>query len=210
MTSLNTLNIIMEPIINPATLNAELNNLNNTLKPVIKPATISTHNLSLNDLNNDLKHVIKKREINPNIKHIINIYEQSTRASTTQETTPSETTPSEQQQDETTPINPTKELTRFFINRNRADATRLNLTHFKNIRCKGDNNKSCIIPIYKTPEDRITQKHIEENENNLIVLAITKMYSIFIRDIYNINYTELLNRMATRYKLEVRQYNTIL
>jgi len=106
--------------------------------------------------------------------------------------------------------NPTKELIIFLINRNRADATRLNLTHFKNIRCKDNNNKSCIIPIYKTPEDRRTIKHIEENENNLIVLTLNKIYSVFIRDIYNINYTELLNRMATRYKLEVRPYNTIL
>ena len=115
-----------------------------------------------------------------------------------------------QQQDETTPINPTKELIKFLINRNRADATRLNLTHFKNIRCKDNNNKSCIIPIYKTPADIKTIKHIEENEKNLIVLTLNKIYSVFIRDIYNINYTELLNRMATRYKLEVRQYNTIL
>ena len=192
--------------IKPATLNTELNNLNNTINNVIKPATINEHNLSLNDLNNELKRVIKTRTTTPKIKDLINIYEQSTRPSTT----PSETTHSEQQQDETTPINHTKALIRFLINRNRADATRLNLTHFKNIRCKDNNNKSCIIPIYKTPEDRRTIKHIEENENNLIVLTLNKIYSVFIRDIYNINYTELLNRMATRYKLEVRPYNTIL
>jgi hypothetical protein len=200
----------MALIIKPATLNTELNNLNNTINNVIKPATINEHNLSLNDLNNALKHVIKTRTTTPKIKDLINIYEQSTRASTTQETTPSETTHSEEQQGETTPINPTKELIRFLINRNRADATRLNLTHFKNIRCKDNNNKSCIIPIYKTPEDRRIIKHIEENENNLIVLTLNKIYSVFIPDIYNINYTELLNRMATRYKLEVRPYNTIL
>ena len=42
---------------------------------------------------------------------------------------PSETTHSEQQQDETTQINPTQELIRFLINRNREDATRFKLTH---------------------------------------------------------------------------------
>ena len=41
---------------------------------------------------------------------------------------------------ETTQYNPTKELIQFLITRNRDDATRLKLTHFKNIRCN-DNKK---------------------------------------------------------------------
>jgi hypothetical protein len=183
--------------IKPATLNTELNNLNNTINNVIKPATINEHNLSLNDLNNELKRVIKTRTTTPKIKDLINIYEQSTRPSTT----PSETTHSEQQQDETTPINHTKALIRFLINRNRADATRLNLTHFKNIRCKDNNNKSCIIPIYKTPENREDQNKAEQSR--LLIHTINYKYFIFIRDIYNITYKNLLERMDGRYKINV-------
>ena len=46
-------------------------------------------------------------------------------------------------EDEKTPIKPTKLLIIFLINRNRGDATRLNLTHVKNIKCK-DNNKTVV------------------------------------------------------------------
>ena len=52
------------------------------------------------------------------------------------------TQPREEQQE-----NPTKELIHFLINRNREDAKRLKLIHLKNIRCKDNNNKSCIVPI---------------------------------------------------------------
>ena len=105
---------------------------------------------------------------------------------------------------------PTKELIRFLINRNRPDANRLNLKHFKNIRCKDNNNKSCIIPIYKPPTNKEAIKHIEESEDDLIITTNNKCYVVFIRDIYNIHYTNLLNRMAKRYKMEVRPDNIIL
>ena len=162
----------------------------------MKPATINEHNLSSNDLNNELNRAIKTRTTTPKIKDLINIYEQSTRASTTQETTPSE-----QQQDETTQINPTKELIQFLINRNREDAKRFKLTHFKNIRCKDNNNKSCIIPIYKTPESRGDQRKAEQS--NLLIHTINYKYFIFIRDIYTTTYTNLMERMGGRCNINV-------
>ena len=70
---------------------------------------------------------------------------ENTRAST-EETAPTETT---------TDINPTKELIRLLINRNRPDANRLNLKHVENMRCQDNNIKSCIIPIYKPVGNRL-------------------------------------------------------
>ena len=87
---------------------------------------------------------------------------------------PSETTHSEQQQGETTPINLTWELLQFLIKRNKQDATHLQLTHFKNIRCKDNNNKSCIIPIYKTPENRDDLNDVEQS--NLLIHTINYKY----------------------------------
>lgn len=102
---------------------------------------------------------------------------------------------------ETAQYNPTKELIQFLIKRNREDATRLKLTHFKNIRCKDNNNKSCIVPIYKAPEKREDQ-HTAEN-SNLLIHTINYKYMIFIQDIYNITYKDLLERMDARYKIKV-------
>ena len=107
---------------------------------------------------------------------------------------PSETTHSEQQQDETTQINPTKEFMRFLINRNREDAKRFKLTHFKNIRCKDNNNKNCIIPICKTPENR--EELNEAEQSQLLIQTINYKCAIFIRDIYNITYKKLMERMG--------------
>ena len=97
--------------------------------------------------------------------------------------------------------NPTKELIQFLIKRNREDATRLKLTHFKNIRCKDNNNKSCIVPIYKAPESRDDLNNAEQSR--LLVHTINYKYFIFIRDIYNITYKNLLERMDARYKIKV-------
>ena len=104
---------------------------------------------------------------------------------------------------------PTKELIRFSINRTRPDAKRFNSKHFEKIRCKDNNNKSCIIPIYKPPANMDTQKDIEESENHLIMCTNNEWHVVFMRDIYNIHYTNLSSRMATRYKVEVRPDNTI-
>ena len=49
----------------------------------LNPATLNTFNLGLNDLDNKLNDVIKKRTITPTLKTYIDIYEQSTHASTT-------------------------------------------------------------------------------------------------------------------------------
>ena len=97
--------------------------------------------------------------------------------------------------------NPTKELIIFLINRNREDANILKLTHFKNIRCKDNKNKSCIIPIYKTPENREELNEVERSK--LLVQTINYKYAIFIRDIYNITYKNLMERMDARYKINV-------
>ena len=99
------------------------------------------------------------------------------------------------------PENPTKQLIHFLINRNREDAKRFKLTHFKNIRCKDNNNKSCIIPIYKTPENPEELKEAERSD--LLIQTINYKYTIFIRDIYNIKYRDLMERMDARYKLNV-------
>lgn len=179
--------------------NLSINALNqNALNAITKPQQLTEQNLKLKTNADDIENIYKN--IKPNIKCNVDIYEKSTRANT-EETAPTETT---------TDINPTKELIRFLINRNRTDANRLNLKHFKNIRCKDNNNKSCIIPIYKPPTDTEAIKHIEESENDLIITTNNKCYVVFIRDIYNIHYTNLLNRMAKRYKMEVRPDNIIL
>ena len=89
------------------------------------------------------------------------------------------------------------------INRNKATASRLNLKHFKNIRCNDIKSKSCIIPIYKTPEDAENIKQANDNEYKLIVYTLNKKYIIFLDDLLYKNYGELINRMRTRYKLDV-------
>ena len=68
-------------------INEDLNDLHNKLNNVINQPKLNEYNLSIRDLNNNLNDVIKKREIKPHIKKLITIYEQSTRASTTEETT---------------------------------------------------------------------------------------------------------------------------
>ena len=102
----------------------------------------------------------------------MDIYERST--------APTETTQSEREH------NPTIELIRFRISRNSEDASNLKLKHFKNIRCEDNNNKSCIIPIYKTPENREDLKDVKQS--NLLIETINFKHAIFIRDIYNITY----------------------
>ena len=160
---------------------------------ILKPATLNEYNLSLKDLHDDLNDVIKRRHIKPKIKKLINIYEQSTQAPTNDET---ETITSE-------PItNPTKQLIRFLINRNRADTEQLNLTHYKNIRCKDNNNNSCIIPIYKTPDNTEQIKHIEQQQR--VLLTLNNLYCFFTRDIYDIKYCDVLNTMETKYKMDAR------
>lgn len=51
----------------------------------LKPATLNDYNLSLKTLHDNLDHVISKKgkTIKPSIKNLIDIYEQSTQASTT-------------------------------------------------------------------------------------------------------------------------------
>ena len=184
----------MALIINPEPLNT----FNNTLNITLKKAPLNELNLSLNTLNDNLNDAIQKKSVKPSIKKLIDIYEQSTQASTTEEEQqPSEATTNEEAQTE----NPTKELIRFLINRNREDAKRFKLTHFKNIRCKDDNNKSCIIPIYKAPENPEEQNEAEKS--NLLIQTINYKYAIFIRDIYNIKYRDLMERMDARYKINV-------
>jgi len=103
--------------------------------------------------------------------------------------------------DETHIYNPTIELIRLLISRNREDARQLKLTHFKNIKCNNDNNKSCIIPIYKIPDSREYIKDVKDSD--LVVETLNCKYAIFIRDIYNITYKNLLERMESRYKINV-------
>ena len=97
--------------------------------------------------------------------------------------------------------NPRLELIRLLITRNREDATNLKLKHFKNIKCKNDNNKIWIIPIYKIPESRKYIKDVKDSD--LVVETLNCKYAIFIRDIYNITYKNLLERMESRYKINV-------
>jgi len=142
---------------------------------------------------NNLINSIKKPE-EDQIKQrkrgeIIDIYERSTAPSENN----TEATPRE--------YNPTKELIQFLIKRNRKDATRLKLTHLKNIRCNDNNNKSCIVPIHKAPESRDDLNKAEQSR--LLVHTINYKYFIFIRDIYNITYKNLSERMDTRYKINV-------
>jgi len=99
---------------------------------------------------------------------------------------------------------PTQTLIKYLITRNKPDRERLQLNHFKNIRCNDNDNKSCIIPIY-TPTD-----NIDTLPNDLIILTPNNKYCFFINDLYNVNYTALLSRLITRYKLTVRPYNIVL
>ena len=149
--------------------------------------TLKLNSYNLNTLHNNISDVIQKKQIKPSIKKLMDIYEQSTQASTDEEIT-----------EET---NPTKILIEFLINRNKNDVIKFNLKHFKNIRCKDINNKSCIVPIYNAPIDR------EELENarysNLLIHTINNKYFIFIRDIYEIKYMDLMERLDKRYKLNV-------
>jgi hypothetical protein len=154
---------------------------------VLKQAKLNDDNLSINTLHDNINNIIKKRNINNNIKGIMDIYERST--------APTETEQSEPE------YNPTLGLIRFLISRNREDATFLKLKHFKNIKCNSDNNKSCIIPIYKIPESREYIKDVKNS--NLVVETLNCKYAIFIRDIYNITYKNLLERMENRYKINV-------
>ena len=161
---------------------------------VLKPPTLNEYRLNAHELQENLNNVVKRKQINPKIKNIVDIYERST--------APPETTPSEQSMATTQrESNPTKELITFLINRNREDANDLKLTHFRNIRCKDNNNKSCIVPIYKTPENREDQNKAEQS--NLLIHTINYKYFIFIRDIYNITYKDLMERMDGRYKINV-------
>jgi len=106
------------------------------------------------------------------------------------------------------PENPTKELIHFLIKRNKKDVERLNLKHFKNIKCKDNNNKSCIVPIYKQKNNHNTDINKEKGE--LFIYTPNKKYILFIRDLYNINYTNILNHLIKRYKLDVREPNILL
>ena len=160
---------------------------------LLKPATLNEYNLSLRDLHEDLNDVIKRRCIKPKIKNLINIYEQSTQAPTSDET---ETITSEPA------TNPTKQLIKFLINRNREDTEQLNLTHYKNIRCKDSNNKSCIIPIYKAPHNTEQIRNIRQQQH--VLLTLNNLYCFFIRDIYDVKYVDVLNTMETKYKIDAR------
>jgi hypothetical protein len=97
--------------------------------------------------------------------------------------------------------NPRLELIRLLITRNREDATNLKLKHFKNIKCTNNNNKIWIIPIYKIPESREDIQAIKDSF--LVVKTLNCKYAIFIKDLYNITYKKLLERMESRYKINV-------
>ena len=159
---------------------------------MLKPTPLNEHNLNIKDLHDNLDNVIKKRNIKPAIKKYVDIYEQSTQPSTSEEE-----------------IRDTrKELIRFLIKRNKNDVERLNLKHFKNIKCKDNNNKSCIVPIYKQKNNQNTDINNEKGE--LFIYTPNKKYILFIRDLYNINYTNILNHLIKRYKLDVREPNILL
>ena len=107
---------------------------------VFKQANLNENNLSINTLHENINSIIKNKKNNNKIKDVMDIYERST--------APTETAQSELE------YNPTIEFIRFLIVRNREDATNLKLKHFRNIRCNDNNSRSCIIPIYKIPENR--------------------------------------------------------
>ena len=159
---------------------------------MLKPAPLNKYNLNIKDLHDNLENVIKKRYIKPAIKKYVDIYEQSTQPSTSEEEI----------------RDPRKELIRFLIKRNKNDVERLNLKHFKNIKCKDNNNKSCIVPIYKQRNNQNTDINKEKSE--LFIYTPNKKYILFIRDLYNINYTNILNHLIKRYKLDVREPNILL
>ena len=159
---------------------------------MLKPTPLNEYNLNIKDLHDNLDNVIKKRNIKPAIKKYVDIYEQSTQPSTSEEEI----------------RDPRKELIRFLIKRNKNDVERLNLKHFKNIKCKDNNNKSCIVPIYKQKNNQNTDINNEKGE--LFIYTPNKKYILFIRDLYNINYTNILNHLIKRYKLDVRQPNILL
>ena len=122
----------------------------------------------------------------------MDIYEQSTQPSTSEEEI----------------RDPRKKLIKFLIKRNKNDVERLNLKHFKNIKCKDNNNKSCIVPIYKQKNNQNTGINNEKGE--LFIYTPNEKYILFIRDLYNINYTNILNHLIKRYKLDVREPNILL
>ena len=159
---------------------------------MFKPAPLNEYNLNIKDLHDNLDNVIKKRNIKPAIKQYVDIYEQSTQPSTSEEEI----------------RDPRKELIKFLIKRNKNDVERLNLKHFKNIKCKDNNNKSCIVPIYKQKNNHNTDINKEKGE--IFIYTPNKKYIIFIRDLYNINYTNILNHLIKRYKLDVREPNILL
>jgi len=68
----------MALIINPEPLNT----FNNTLNITLKKAPLNELNLGLNTLNDKLNDAIQKKSVKPSIRKLINIYEQSTQAST--------------------------------------------------------------------------------------------------------------------------------
>lgn len=66
-------------------------------------------------------------------------------------------------------IKPHKRTNTCLINRTRADSNNLNLQHFKNIGCKDNNNKYCLVPIYQTPDNL---EELEQAEHS-VLLATT-------------------------------------
>jgi len=54
---------------------------------VLKQPTLNEYTLNAHELNENLNHVIKHKNIKPSIKKIIELYEQSTRASITEDST---------------------------------------------------------------------------------------------------------------------------
>ena len=97
---------------------------------------------------------------------------------------------------------PSPHLIKFLITRNRKDTKRLNLTHYRNIKCKDSNNKSCIIPIYKAPYDTEQIRNIRQQQH--VLLTLNNLYCFFIRDIYCIKYVDVIDTMEAKYKMEAR------
>ena len=81
---------------------------------------------------------------------------------------------------------------------------RLKLTHYRNIRCKNSNNKSFVVPIYKTPYDTEQIRNIRQQQHVLITL--NNLYCFFTRDIHTheLKYDDVVRTMEIKYKIEVR------
>ena len=62
-------------------------NQNIIMAIVLKQPTLNEYTLNAHELNENLNHVIKHKNIKPSIKKIIELYEQSTRASITEDST---------------------------------------------------------------------------------------------------------------------------